>query len=72
MKRKLSCFVSQKFHKLNINSLTCALACSPTRMTSLVASCNGMSDMNNPLPVRPSRPSMKGDPTNNIEFDSEQ
>lgn len=50
--------------------LTCALACSPTNITSLVASCNGMSDMNNPLPVKPSRPSKNGEPTNKTESDS--
>lgn len=52
--------------------LTWARACSPTKMTSLVASWSGMSEMNNPLPVRPSSPSRNGEPTKRMESDSGQ
>ena len=55
-----------------MNRRTCARACSPTRITSLVASCNGMSEMKSPLPVSPSRPSRNGEPTNRIVSDSGQ
>lgn len=50
--------------------LTCALACSPTNMTSLVASCKGMSEMNRLRLVRLSSPSNSGDPTYSSEPDS--
>lgn len=51
---------------------TCALACSPTRITSLVASCNGISDIKSPRPVNPSRPFKNGELTNRMESDSGQ
>uniref|UniRef100_A0A8W7P122 Uncharacterized protein n=1 Tax=Anopheles coluzzii TaxID=1518534 RepID=A0A8W7P122_ANOCL len=49
-----------------------ARACSPTSMTSRVASCSGMSEMNSPLHVSPSSPSRNGEPTNSSAFDSGQ
>lgn len=52
--------------------LTWALACSPTKITSLVASWSGISDMKSPLPVSPSRPFKNGELTNKMESDSGQ
>lgn len=51
---------------------SCAFVCSPTRITSLVASWSGMSEMNRLLHVKPSSPSMNGDPMKSNEFDSGQ
>lgn len=65
---------SMEFLSLSIRRRrpSCAFVCSPTRITSLVASCNGMSEMKRLLHVRPSKPSINGDPMNSNEFDSGQ
>lgn len=47
-----------------------ALACSPTRMTSRVASWMGMSERWSPLPISSSNLSTRGDPRNIKEQDS--
>lgn len=57
---------------IRLRSPSCAFVCSPTRITSLVASCKGISEMNRLLHVNPSNPSMKGEPINSSEFDSGQ
>lgn len=69
---KVSVKSNRKGNLKSLTLFTWALACSPTKITSLVASCNGISEINRPLPVSPSKPSMKGEPINRRESDSGQ